>query len=98
MTFDEFEIAVTEIYYTLPEEIQSRFAINLEQYPEEGSINSRAFGYWHSLTPNCVTLCYWVFRLHGDFSKGHIERVVKHEFEHTLQGTTHSPGKHSEHK
>ena len=94
MDIDEFTKIVEEIYEELPDEIQSKMSIFIEEFPTQ-EYKQYLFGYWTNLTPDCFTLCYWGFKGTNDFRKEHIERVIKHEFEHKLFGTTQ---KHSEHK
>lgn len=94
MDIDAFTKVVEDIYENLPEEIKAKMYILIEETPTQYYKNP-VFGYWISLTPDCFTLCYWGFKATNDFRKDHIERVIKHEFEHRLLGVT---GKHSEHE
>ena len=96
MTINDFESTVSEVYEALPEELRDRFSIEIEEYPTLGSLQAgNPYGYVHGMTPNCIVLCYWVFRAYDDFRREHIERVIKHEFEHVIRGVL---AKHSEHE
>ena len=95
MTFNEFCERVGQLYDKLPKELQVKFGINVEEEPSEFSKKLNPFGYWTNLIPENITLCYWVFKYHGDFTDEHINRVIHHEVEHLL---LHRFGiKHSEH-
>lgn len=95
MDYHKFCDEIESIYQSLPEELKHRFTISIEEYPTDGSQKLRAFGYWNPYTPDCMTLCYWVFAKHGDFYKEHLERVIRHEFEHVVGSSLGIP--HSEH-
>ena len=94
MTIDEFTSTVESIYKELPEIIRNKMTIFIEEEPTQEYKNA-LFGYWTNLTPDCFTLCYWGFKATNDFRREHIERVIKHEFEHKLIGA--SGARHSEH-
>ena len=85
-----FEHVCGELYDELPDNIKSRFALYVVDVDPD---HKYPFGYWTNMLPNAITLVYQGFKRHGDFSKAHIRRVIKHEVEHVLCGV-----KHSEHK
>lgn len=95
MDIDDFTKTVEEIYESLPEEIKDKMTIFIEEEKTNDDWKTYPFGYWTNLTPDCFTLCYWGFKATNNFRRDHIERVIKHEFEHRMVGTDH---KHSEHK
>ena len=94
MNLETFENKVTRIYEALPSNIQSKFQIVIEEEQPEGQ-KEILFGKYWGAVPNSITLCYWGFKMANDFRLDHIERVIKHEFEHLLLGNC--GGKHSEH-
>ena len=83
MTFDEFQNRVGECYDELPKEFQDKFSVYVVEDSKEVK---NAFAFYTSMFPNAITLIYKVFLDHKDFSKDHIHRVLKHEFEHVLIG------------
>lgn len=93
MDIDKFTETVEAIYDKLPDLIKDKMTILIEEYPTQ-SYSNPLFGYWTNLTPDCFTLCYWGFKATNNFDTGHIERVIKHEFEHKIFGAEH---RHSEH-
>ena len=96
MSLDDFELEVSKIYELLPYDIKNRFVIHIEEEPQEKQ-NNVLFGYYTPLFPNAITLCYWGFKVTNDFRLDHIERVIKHEFEHLSLGGN-LIDKHHEHK
>ena len=96
MNLDEFEIEVTKIYDGLPNEFKDRFVIHIEEEPNKDNTTA-VFGYYTPLFPNAITLCYWGFKATNDFRLDHIERVIRHEFEHLSLGGN-LIDKHHEHK
>ena len=93
MTYEAFCDMGVMLYEQLPEQLKEQFALSFDTYPCERHPHGEVFGEWLGFTPNMVHLCYAGFLRHGDFSREHIARVLKHEFEHTRFGVL----KHSEH-
>lgn len=91
MDKNEFESTLGELYDELPDQFKDRFALYVVEHNQPGQ---NAFAYWTNMLPNAVTFVYETFKNHGDFSKDHLRRVMKHEFEHVLMGTKHSEHKH----
>lgn len=91
LNLEEFELVLGELYDELPDSIKNRFALFVV---EKNLPGENAFGYWTNMLPNAVTFVYETFKNHGDFSKDHLRRVMKHEFEHVLMGLKHSEHKH----
>lgn len=94
LTLDEFEIRVAAVYAKLPHGIRQKFHVEIEEIVPAAFHGQPPFGYVHGMNPETVVLSYPGFLRHGDFSRGHIERVIKHEVEHVLFG---AGGRHSEH-
>ena len=103
MTCDEFEKTVKRLYERLPRNIRERFSLEIEEAPTEWQVEewrknprnmTSSFAYVSMFSPSTVVLCYWGFKSHGDWSEEHIDRVIKHEYEHVVRGLS---GHHSEH-
>ena len=87
LSLDDFVKQVEEVYDQLPQDIQERFSISIDEE------NTQCLGYYLSIIPTMVHLCFKPFQL-LQLQSQDIRNVIFHELEHLLMPWWHH---HSEH-